>query len=65
MTCDKCGGDRVVKAILADPADAQAALKELGLPCEPVRLAKAREVPVQQDLGFSRRYDGVDDVHPD
>ena len=65
MTCAKCGGDRVVKAILANPEDAQAALKELGLPSEPLRLVKARDPPVQQDLGFSRRYDGLDPVYPD
>jgi hypothetical protein len=64
LTCDKCGGSRVVNAILAAPEHARDALAKLGLPCEPLRLAKARDAPVQLDLGASR-YDGVDPVFPD
>ena len=65
LECHKCGGRRVVTAIIADPKKACETLNELGIHAEPLRLRKARGPPIQQDLPSASKWDGIDPVYPD
>jgi hypothetical protein len=64
LTCDKCGGRREVRAFVSSPALARKALEALGVPFEPLKIAKGHDPPSQESLDFGPGFDGVDGIDP-
>ena len=60
-----CGGTRRLVAFVKSPKLAQQALEKLGIAFQPLRVAKAREPPIQEDFDLRPNYDGVDPCYPD
>jgi hypothetical protein len=65
LTCDKCGGRREVRAFVSSPALARKALEALGVPFEPLKIAKGHDPPSQESLDFGPGIDGIDPSYPD
>jgi hypothetical protein len=60
-----CGGTRKVVAFVKDPALAKATLKKLGIPFQPLVLAKGKDPPSQDHFDLGPAYDGADPSYPD
>ena len=67
LTCHNCGGRREVRAFVSSPTLAREALVAMGVPFEPLRIAKGHDPPSQQsfDLGPGPGFDAIDPSYPD
>jgi hypothetical protein len=65
LTCHKCGGRREVRAFLSSPTLAREALDALGVPFEPLQIAKGHDPPSQESLDLGPGFDGIDPSYPD
>lgn len=50
---------------MSSPALARKALEALGVPFEPLKIAKGHDPPSQESLEFGPGIDGIDLSHPD
>ena len=65
LTCDKCGGRREVRAFVSSPAQAREALESVGVPFEPLKIAKGHDPLSQEPLDLGPGFDAIDPSYPE